>query len=98
MNQNLFYPGYFSVSPLIYSLIDTNVPLRLGMFELFEKHVNGDWLSLSDEEIISNARAIESAGLVTSHWEIGGEKLRVVTDLREGRETVTRLLLSSESF
>ena len=65
-----------------------------GSTEFLERHVQGDWGELCDEDATCNVEALESGLRILSSYRLGNnQKLWVIT---ESDRSVTTLLLPSE--
>ena len=61
--------------------------------DLLDRHVNGDWGDLSDDDRMSNERALVECDRILSCYRVEGLKIYVIT---EADRSVTTVLLASE--
>ena len=86
----LFTLGQIVATP---GAIDTLATLNINPAKLVERHANGDWSEMYDEDAEANRSAIEHGERILSSYVIQGEKVWVIT---EWDRSVTTILLPSE--
>lgn len=66
---------------------------NISPLTLIERHHNGDWADLCDDDRMANENALFAGGRIFSSYRVGVEKLYCVT---EWDRSVTTLLLARE--
>ena len=72
--------------------IKQNPPYR-NIFPLLDRHVQGDWGELDEEDIQTNNEALKLGNRILSAYTLDGEKIWIIT---EWDRSVTTLLFPSE--
>lgn len=60
---------------------------------LISRHVRGDWGNVHPEDAAANERALKEGTRLLSSYQVGGQKLWIIT---EANRSVTTLLLPEE--
>lgn len=77
----------------ISDMIDRNPSLGIELHKLFSRHASGDDGNLGEEDKESNRKARKHGDRILSAYELGGEKVWIIT---EWDRSVTTALLPEE--
>ena len=72
--------------------VEQNPPYR-NLYPLLDKHIQGDWGEVDDEDKQTNNEALELGNRVLSAYTLDGEKLWIIT---EWDRSITTILFPSE--
>ena len=86
----LFKLGELAITPAARGTLDKH---SVYAFELFGRHVHGDFGDLCDEDKAANTAAIEAGDRILSSYRLGSDKVWVIT---EADRSVTTILLPSD--
>ena len=90
MQKPAFQLGRVVATPAAIEFTNT-YPVDLAV--LLARHQSGDCGDMSDDDILANLSAIVSGGRVFSSYEIGPQKIWIIT---EADRTITTVLLPSD--
>ena len=86
----LFKLGELAITPAARGTLDKH---SVYAFELFGRHVHGDFGDLCDEDKAANTVAIEAGDRILSSYRLGSDKVWVIT---EADRSVTTILMASD--
>lgn len=72
--------------------VEQNPPYR-NLFPLLDKHIQGNWGEIDEEDKQTNNEALELGNRILSAYTLDGEKLWIIT---EWDRSVTTVLFPSE--
>lgn len=67
--------------------VEQNPPYR-NLFPLLDKHIQGDWGEVDDEDKQTNNEALELGNRLLSTYTLDGEKLWIITEWDRSSTTV----------
>ncbi len=88
--QPLFALGRVLATPGALALLDR---VQMSGLEYLQRHVAGDFGTLTDEDVRANWEAIRAGARVLSAYDVGGERLWIIT---EADRSATTFLLPEE--
>ena len=88
--QPLFALGRVLATPGALALLDR---VQVSGLEYLQRHAAGDFGLLCDEDVRANWEAIRTGARVLSAYEVGGDRLWIIT---EADRSVTTFLLPDE--
>ena len=87
MTHGKFELGQLVVTPGATEAIGTeHIPELLTA--IFEKHRNGDWGDLGEEDKAANDEALETGDRIHSAYNIGENRIWIITEYDRSRTTV----------
>lgn len=91
----LISPGRIVATPAALELLEVEGKTPS---ELLDRHLYGDWGDLCDEDKALNDAAVRDGSRILSSYELGDEKLWIITEAEDdnGQRFATTLLLASQ--
>jgi hypothetical protein len=90
-----FRIGETILSPGVRAIVDADPIAAVSLNAFVRLHQNGNWGTVSSEQVSENERALQDGGPVRSIYALQSQTIWIVTDA-EPRDT-TRVLLPEES-
>ena len=95
LKKQLFAPGRIVGTPAALELLQA---AGIKPSELLDRHLYGDWGNLCDDDKALNDAAVKDGSRILSSYELGTEKLYIITEAKDdnGERYATTLLLASQ--